>query len=30
MTTLLQTDPDLFYPESDGQPMSDNTEQYCT
>ena len=28
MTTLLKTDPDIIYPESDGQPMSENTEHY--
>ncbi len=28
MTTLLQTDPDLYPYYCDGQPMADNTEQY--
>ena len=28
MTTLLQTSQDIFYPESDGKPMSENTEHY--
>ena len=28
MTTLLQTSQDIFYPENDGQPMSENTEHY--
>ena len=27
MTTLLKTDPDI-YPETDGKPMSENTEHY--
>ncbi|MER3493670.1 MAG: hypothetical protein C4323_15930 [Mastigocladus sp. ERB_26_2] len=28
MTTFWQTEPDLLYPDSDGKPMADNTEQY--
>jgi Uma2 family endonuclease len=28
MTTLVSTDSDLLYPDSDGQPMSDNTKQF--
>jgi Uma2 family endonuclease len=28
MTTLTATDFDLLYPDSDGQPMSDNTKQF--
>jgi Uma2 family endonuclease len=28
MTLVTSVHPDLFYPESDGKPMSDNTEQY--
>ncbi|OUC12185.1 MAG: hypothetical protein B0A82_23805 [Alkalinema sp. CACIAM 70d] len=28
MTTFSQVDPDLLYPDSDGQPMSDNTKQF--
>lgn len=28
MTIFEQTDPDLLYPDSDGKPMADNTEQY--
>lgn len=28
MTTFSQVDPDLLYPDSDGKPMADNTEQY--
>jgi len=28
MTPLLQTEPNISYPHSDGQPMADNTEQY--
>jgi Uma2 family endonuclease len=28
MTTFSQVDPDLLYPDSDGRPMADNTEQF--
>ncbi|MDZ7953913.1 MAG: Uma2 family endonuclease [Nostoc sp. DedQUE08] len=28
MTIFEQIDPDLLYPDSDGKPMADNTEQY--
>jgi Uma2 family endonuclease len=28
MTTLVSTDSDLLYPDSDGQPMFDNTKQF--
>lgn len=28
MITFSQFDPDLLYPDSDGKPMADNTEQY--
>lgn len=28
MTTFSQVDPDLLYPDSDGKPMAENTEQY--
>ena len=28
MVSLPQIDPDLLYPDSDGQPMADNTAQY--
>ncbi|MBD6619419.1 Uma2 family endonuclease [Komarekiella sp. 'clone 1'] len=28
MTIFEQTDPDLLYPDSDGKPIADNTEQY--
>jgi Uma2 family endonuclease len=28
MTTLVSTDSELIYPDSDGQPMSDNTKQF--
>jgi Uma2 family endonuclease len=28
MVSILQLDDDLLYPDSDGKPMSDNTEQY--
>jgi Uma2 family endonuclease len=28
MTSLFPIDSDLYYPESDGKPMADNTEQY--
>ena len=28
MTTLLDTSQELLYPESDGKPMSENTEHY--
>jgi Uma2 family endonuclease len=28
MLSFLPIDPDLLYPDSDGQPMADNTEQY--
>ncbi len=28
MTSISAVNPDLFYPESDGKPMAENTEQY--
>lgn len=28
MTTFSQSNPDLLYPDSDGKPMAENTEQY--
>lgn len=28
MTTFSQVDPDLLFPDSDGKPMADNTEQF--
>ncbi len=28
MTTALSIDSELIYPDSDGQPMSDNTKQF--
>src|SRR4051794_34463098 len=28
MTTPTQTEPEIIYPDCDGQPMSDNTLQY--
>jgi Uma2 family endonuclease len=28
MNTTTSIDPNLFYPENDGNPMSDNTEQF--
>ncbi len=28
MTFIPAIDPDIEYPDSDGQPMADNTEQY--
>ena len=28
MTTLLQADPDVLYPDSDGLPLADNTIQF--
>jgi hypothetical protein len=28
MTTFFSTDADLHFPDSDGKPMADNTEQF--
>jgi len=29
MTAILSTNSDIIYPDSDGQPMADNTKQFC-